>query len=152
MSTRRNSDPLLPRLDASKYRTYYTDPSSTKWNIFHSTYALLHHPEYRTRYAANLKRELPRFPFPPELHVFAKAGKRLLGLHIDYEQPENPLEDIEQLKAAWTLHVQRMALSKHKTELRYNEALTLRGIPRAAFDYRLATAPRSSGSSTSTAS
>ncbi len=30
-----------------------------------------------------------------------------------------------------------MSLSKDKTELRYNEALTLRGIPPAAFDYRL---------------
>jgi hypothetical protein len=29
------------------------------------------------------------------------------------------------------------SLSKDKTELRYNEALTLRGIPSAAFDYRL---------------
>jgi predicted helicase len=29
------------------------------------------------------------------------------------------------------------SLSKDKTELRYNEALTLRGIPPAAFDYRL---------------
>ena len=24
---------------------------------------MLHHPEYRERYAANLKRELPRIPF-----------------------------------------------------------------------------------------
>ena len=30
-----------------------------------------------------------------------------------------------------------MSLSKDKTELRYYEALTLRGIPPAAFDYRL---------------
>ena len=30
-----------------------------------------------------------------------------------------------------------MSLSKDKTDLRYNEALTLRGIPPAAFDYRL---------------
>jgi predicted helicase len=30
-----------------------------------------------------------------------------------------------------------MKLSKDKSELRYNEFLTLRGIPTAAFDYRL---------------
>ena len=30
-----------------------------------------------------------------------------------------------------------MKLSKDKTELRYNDFLTLRGIPAAAFDYRL---------------
>ena len=35
----------------------------TKWDIFHYVYAVLHHPEYRERYAANLRRELPRIPF-----------------------------------------------------------------------------------------
>ena len=61
-----------------------------------------------------------------------------MELHIDYEkQPEYPLEEIETPKASWTLRVERMRLSKDKTELRYNEALTLRGVPPAAFDYRL---------------
>ena len=122
----------------TQYRTHYADKKITKWDIFHSTYALLHLPEYRTRYAANLKRELPRIPFPSDLHAFAAAGKRLTELHIDYEkQPEYRLEEIEIPNVPWTLRVERMRLSKDKSELRYNEALTLRGIPPAAFDYRL---------------
>lgn len=61
-----------------------------------------------------------------------------MELHIDYEQqPEYPVEEIEQPGKPWTLRVEKMSLSKDKTELRYNEALTLRGIPPAAFDYRL---------------
>jgi predicted helicase len=36
-----------------------------------------------------------------------------------------------------SFRVERMKLSKDKSELRYNEFLTLRGIPTAAFDYRL---------------
>ena len=61
-----------------------------------------------------------------------------MELHIDYEkQPEYPLEEIETPKVKWTLRVDKMSLSKDKTELRYNEALTLRGIPAAAFEYRL---------------
>ncbi len=122
----------------AQYRTHYADMKITKWDIFHSTYALLHHPEYRARYAANLKRELPRIPFPPDLHAFAAAGKRLMELHVEYEkQPEYPLEEIELPNVPWTLRVERMRLSKDKTEIRYNEALTLRGIPPAVFDYRL---------------
>lgn len=121
-----------------QYRAHYKSKSITKWDIFHSTYALLHHPEYRARYAANLKRELPRIPFPPNLEAFAKAGERLMELHVDYEkQDEYPLEEIENPKAAWTLRVEKMSLGKDKTELRYNDALTLRGIPPAVFDYRL---------------
>jgi hypothetical protein len=46
-----------------QFRSHYHDPSITKWDIFHYVYAVLHHPEYRARYAANLKRELPRIPF-----------------------------------------------------------------------------------------
>ena len=47
----------------NEFRTHYGDANITKWDIFHYVYAVLHHPEYRTRYAANLKRELPRIPF-----------------------------------------------------------------------------------------
>lgn len=36
-----------------------------KWDIFHYVYGLLHHPGYRTKYADNLKRDLPRIPFAP---------------------------------------------------------------------------------------
>jgi predicted helicase len=46
-----------------QFRAHYHDPSISKWDIFHYVYAVLHHPEYRARYAANLKRELPRIPF-----------------------------------------------------------------------------------------
>ena len=34
----------------------------TMWGIFHYIYAVLHHPDYRQRYAANLRRELPASP------------------------------------------------------------------------------------------
>ena len=47
----------------NEFHSHYSDPNITKWDIFHYVYAVLHHPEYRERYAANLKRELPRIPF-----------------------------------------------------------------------------------------
>lgn len=43
----------------SEFRTHYADQSITKWDIFHATYAILHHPGYRTRYAANLSANSP---------------------------------------------------------------------------------------------
>ena len=46
-----------------QFRSHHADPSITKWDVFHYVYAVLHHPEYRERYAANLRRELPRIPF-----------------------------------------------------------------------------------------
>ena len=56
--------------------------------LFHYVYALLHHPGYREKYAANLKRELPRIPLAPDLDAFAEAGRRLVRLHLDYETLE----------------------------------------------------------------
>ncbi|HEV2173624.1 MAG TPA: type ISP restriction/modification enzyme, partial [Nitrospira sp.] len=46
-----------------QFRSHYADLSISKWDIFHYVYAVLHHPDYRERYAANLRRELPRIPF-----------------------------------------------------------------------------------------
>jgi predicted helicase len=122
----------------NEFRSHYKDNSITKWNIFHYVYAVLHHPLYRTRYAANLKRELPRIPYTPDFHAFVNAGKRLAELHVDYEkQPEYPLETIENSNEPLNWRVEKMRLSKDKTQIVYNDFLTLAGIPAETFDYRL---------------
>jgi predicted helicase len=95
-----------------KFRAQYKDETISKWDIFYYVYGLLHHPEYRERYADNLKRELPRIPFVPSpppndnndiagadraspvptnesgFWVFSKAGKKLAELHLNYETSE----------------------------------------------------------------
>jgi predicted helicase len=48
-----------------QFRTHYGDDTISKWDIFYYVYGLLHHPGYRTKFADNLKRELPRIPFAP---------------------------------------------------------------------------------------
>lgn len=121
-----------------QYRNYYQDDSITKWDIFHYTYAVLHHPVYRERYAANLKRELPRIPYTPDFHIFAKAGKRLAEIHVNYEQqPEYPLKFIENPDLPLNWQVEKMRFNKDKTAIIYNDFLTLNGIPKEAFQYRL---------------
>ncbi len=45
------------------FQIFYGDDHITREEIFHYVYALLHHPSYRTRFAENFKRELPRIPF-----------------------------------------------------------------------------------------
>jgi predicted helicase len=56
----------------------------------------VHHPEYRSKYVENLKRELPRIPLAPDFMGFSQAGKELARLHIEYEQLEPwPLQYIE---------------------------------------------------------
>lgn len=121
-----------------EYRTHYHDEAIAKWDIFHYVYALLHHPAYREKYAANLRRELPRIPLAPDFWGFAKAGARLAELHVHYEQqPEYPLKYVEKAGAALNWRVDRMKLTPDKTALIYNNFLTLEGIPPEVFDYKL---------------
>jgi len=99
---------------------------------------VLHHPLYRERYAANLKRELPRIPFALDFRAFADIGKQLAEIHVNYEQQtEYPLERIEKAGAQLDWRVERMKLSKDKRSLIYNDFLTLSGIPPKVFEYRL---------------
>ena len=122
----------------AQFRAHYRDDNITKWDIFHYVYGLLHHPGYRERYQANLKRELPRIPFAPDFRAFAAAGARLAQIHVGYEeQPEYSLAQIEMPHMPLDWRVEKMRLSKDKTRLRYNSFLTLDGIPSEVFNYRL---------------
>ena len=122
----------------AQFREHYQDKAITKWDIFHYVYALLHHPAYRERYQANLKRDLPRLPYTPDFWGFAKAGERLGKIHIDYEEVEEyPLAFIETPEKPLDWRVEKMRLSKDKAQIKYNDFLTLDGIPAQAFDYRL---------------
>ena len=127
-------------------------PSVTKDQIFTYVYGVLHSAQYRERFAADLKKMLPRIPLAKDLadfQAFADAGQRLMGLHIGYETVEPyPLQ--EQTKAAvdmdeWELYAvgdKRMKFPKRKgetdrTTLIYNSHVTLSGIPEEAFRYQL---------------
>ena len=120
------------------FRAHYDDDSIGKWEIFHYTYGLLHHPEYRERYAADLKRDLPHIPFAEDFWAFADAGEKLAELHVNYEtQPQYPLDFVSEPDVPFNLRVEKMRLSPDKTRLKYNESLTLAGIPSEASEYRL---------------
>ncbi len=123
------------------FREHYKAPRISKWDLFHYTYALLHHAGYRGRFAGNLKRELPRLPLAPEFQAFVKAGERLMRLHLDYDHTE--VVEPYKLREEWasgkpkSYRVQKMVLSKNREALIVNDSLTLRGIPADAFEYRL---------------
>ena len=123
----------------AEFRTHYSDDTISKWNIFHYNYALLHHPVYCETYEMNLKRDLPHIPFAEYFWGFAHAGAQLADLHVNYESAPkyDGLKYIETPDIPIDWRVEKMRLSKDKTQLKYNDFLTLDGIPAAAFDYRL---------------
>ena len=106
----------------AQFRAHYRDDTIGKWDIFHYVYGLLHHPEYQERYRANLKRDLPRLPYAPDLWAFAKAGKRLGEIHVGYEDVEEyPLGFVETPDTPLDWRVEKMKLFKDKTGIKYND-------------------------------
>ena len=61
----------------------------TKEDIFYYVYGILHSPDYRSAFANDLKKMLPRLPLVEDVRdfwKFSKAGRQLEELHINYEE------------------------------------------------------------------
>ena len=123
----------------AQFQTHYGDDTITKWDIFHYNYGLLHYPDYREKYRSNLKRDLPHIPFAQDFWGFANAGAQLADIHVNYESAPkyDGLKYIETPGMPINWRVEKMKFSKDKTQLKYNDFLTLDGIPAEVFDYRL---------------
>ena len=121
-----------------QFRTHYQSKIISKWDIFHYVYGLLHHPKYRERYEANLRRDLPRLPYAPDFWTVVEMGRRLAEIHVGYEAvDEYSLRWVETPNTPLDWYVERMRLSRDRTQIRYNDFLTLDEIPAEVFDYRL---------------
>lgn len=121
-----------------QFREHYKNPKITKWDIFHYVYGVLHQPEYRSTFADNLKRELPRIPFMDDFEAFAGAGRSLARWHLEYESVEPwPLTWVETPGVPLSYEVAKMKLSKDKGTLTVNGSLALADIPPEVVRYRL---------------
>ena len=66
------------------------------------------------------------------------AGQRLAEIHVHYEQqPEYKLTKVEKAGEKLDYRVTKMKLSKDKTSLIHNQFLTVSGIPKKTYAYRL---------------
>ena len=119
----------------------------TKEDIFYYIYGILHSPEYRTRFASDLKKMLPRIPFTratADFWKFSRAGRDLARWHLNYETvaPYPAQEHISALALdpAKDFLVQKMSFGRKdkqvdNTTISYNSQITLSGIPLEAYDY-----------------
>ena len=122
----------------------------TKEDIFYYVYGLLHSPDYRTTFATDLKKSLPRLPLvekADDFWAFSKAGRALANLHLNYETIE-PYGKCVIVHAPLTTkgdsinyHVEKMRFGKidskiaDKSIIHYNHAITIEGIPAEAYEY-----------------
>ena len=145
----------IPDATLKMFQKQYKNTAISKEDIFYYVYGVLHSPEYKKHYAADLKKMLPHIPYAKTLkhfQAFAKAGRALADLHINYETvPEHPLKEHRGGKQGemafdnpdYTVRKMRFAAKTgnrrepDKTAITYNESLTLIGIPLAAYEYQV---------------
>lgn len=128
------------------YRDAYGE-AVTKEQVFYYVYGLLHAPDYRERYAADLKKTLPRIPLVAsreDFEAFVAAGRELADLHVNYETvAPYPLHEETSLQfdAAdrdhWRVAKMRWKSRTDHSEIIYNAHLILSGIPDVAHEYLL---------------
>lgn len=131
------------------YRKIYDDSSIAKDDIFYYTYGLLHSPEYRERFTADLKKSLPRIPKVRDFYGFVEAGRKLADLHINYEQVEPYKGIVETVSGdasatppSELYRVAKMKIPKVKGQadrstIVYNTRVKLTNIPEEAYRYQL---------------
>lgn len=122
----------------------------TKEDIFYYVYGILHSPEYRTTFATDLKKSLPRLPLvkaADDFWAFSHAGRELAELHLNYETIE-PYRKCNIIYAPLTTkgesvnyRVEKMHFAKKdsktadKTVIHYSNAITVENIPLEAYEY-----------------
>jgi len=116
----------------------------TKLDLFYYVYGILHSPEYKRRFASDLKKMLPRIPMAGDFWAFSKAGRKLADIHLSYEKAK-PYQvkqhcDVLALDPETLYQVQKMYFGKRdkkpdKTTIIYNSHITLTGIPPEAYEY-----------------
>lgn len=135
------------------FRAVY-GPKVTKEDLFYYVYGILHSPEYRTRFASNLKKELPRIPLTKEhtdFWAFSKAGRDLAYWHLNYETidpyPLDEHSDVLAMEPEKLFSVTKMTYARptpeqkaagqkwDKTRILYNSHITLSGLPPEALEY-----------------
>jgi len=136
----------------AEYRKHH-GPEVTKDDIFFYVYGILHSSEYRERFAADLKKMLPRIPNVADFWGFSKAGRALSELHLGYETLEpwpfeavldgvstgatTPHYSADLPETALRVTKMRYRSKTDKSAVVVNERLTLSGIPPEAHEYLL---------------
>lgn len=130
-------------------RSRYHASNITKEMIFYYVYGLLHSEDYRTRFAADLKKSLPRIPIVENLNDFMdfyQYGKKLADLHLNYESvaPYPGVVVKGNRKATGTeedyeyFHIwdkMRFKSKDDKSTIIYNGNITIENIPQKAYEY-----------------
>ena len=143
-------DNISPQV-VKHFQQQYKDNSIDADALFYYVYGILHSPTYRSRYANNLSKELPRIPYAAskqDFWKFSEAGKQLGDWHVNYEKhsAEPSIQIIEEpdllSKNQNFYQVEKMKFggtsrTPDKSRIIYNHNITINDIPPQAYEYKI---------------
>ena len=134
-----------------RFQKHYKDDSIIKDRIFDYVYGILHAPDYRNRFATDLRLGLPRISMADDFWAFADAGAALSHLHLGWTLDGDPLAwtDLGILfndeatfpemipENAWKVQKMRFIEKNEGKFIKYSQNLSIGPIPEEAFRYTI---------------
>lgn len=110
----------------------------TPEDIFHYTYAVLHSPGYRSRYAEFLKIDFPRLPLTGNLELFlalARLGGELVALHLLESSKFDQV--ITEYIGGRTPEVEKVSWSKKTVWLDKKQTVGFKGVREEVWNFHI---------------
>ena len=115
-------------------------------DTFAYIYGLLNSYEFQQKYANDLKKDLARIPIVANKEKYVEVGKKLMDLHINYEEvpvyegvtidaSEKPIYKVEKMKFAKKRNPETQKLENDRSIIIFNSDITIKNIPEKAYEY-----------------
>ena len=115
-------------------------------DTFAYVYGLLNSKEYQAKYANDLKKDLARIPVVKNKEKYVEIGKRLMDLHLNYEEiptyegvsietKSNPSYQVKKMKFAKVRNPETKKLENDRSTIIFNTDITISNIPDKAYEY-----------------
>ena len=117
----------------------------TSTDMFAYIYGLLNSQAYQEKYQNDLKKDIARIPICKGKEKYVEIGKKLMDLHLNYEQI--PVYENVEIKYSGipNYKVNKMKFAKHRnangklendrSTIVFNDSITISGIPDNAYQY-----------------
>ncbi len=115
-------------------------------DTFAYVYGLLNSREYQEKYVNDLKKDLARIPIVKDKEKYVEIGKKLMDVHLNYEEvpmyeevliesKTDPSYQVKKMKFAKVRNPETGKLEKDRSTIVFNTDLTIKDIPEKAYEY-----------------
>ena len=115
-------------------------------DTFAYVYGLLNSKEYQTKYANDLRKDLARIPIVKDKEKYVEIGKKLMDLHLNYEEvpmyedvsiesKADPSYKVNKMKFDKTKNIETNKKEKDRSTIIFNTDITIKNIPEKAYEY-----------------